>query len=367
MKARGDFSITLVSPATPQESENYSDQIAGLCDQFKYWHPTVGLPFKLRRLVGMFSEMPMPIFVDRSESGAALIQAQLALKYDLVVCDFLHGTALFPNNDDTPSVIFTHNVETEIFERQLARNKSFPMQLIWRSQTTKMRRYEGYHLSRFDLVVAVSQRDKQQFEERFGIKNVSVIPTAVDLELYPFETPKCSNTVSFCGSMDWLANQDGISWFYNEVWPKVKLRVPTAKMCVIGRNPPTSLLERTKQSPEWKFSGFVEDVRPLLRQSSVSVIPLRIGGGTRMKAFESMALGVPVVSTTIGVEGLEISAGTHYLQADEAPAFADKIVQLLQNASLRDEIAADARAYVEAHASHLNAARVFSEACRQIL
>ena len=170
---------------------------------------------------------------------------------------------------------------------------------------------------------------------------MSVIPTGVDLDFFAWQAPSSQPQVMFIGSMDWPANQDGIQFFMDEVWPRVLRQVPVATMKVIGRTPPPWLVSRAPKG--WQFTGFVDDVRPHVAGSAVSVIPLRVGGGTRIKAYEAMALGIPVVSTTIGVEGLPVTDGEHYLRADGAEEFADAIVRLLSDAALRDTLSRRAR------------------------
>jgi glycosyltransferase involved in cell wall biosynthesis len=164
--------------------------------------------------------------------------------------------------------------------------------------------------------------------------------------------------------MDWLPNIDGIGFFMDEVWPRVLEARPNARMTVVGRTPPQRLVQAAQERGlDWNFTGFVDDVRPWLREADVSVIPLRVGGGTRMKAYEAMALGVPVVSTAIGVEGLPLDPGVHFERADDPTGFAQAIIALTSDFALRRRLSAAARAHVEANFSSRRVAAVFEQIC----
>jgi glycosyltransferase involved in cell wall biosynthesis len=164
--------------------------------------------------------------------------------------------------------------------------------------------------------------------------------------------------------MDWLANQDAIKFFLEEVWDLISAQVPDAKMTVVGRSPPANLVDQARRrNLRWDFTGYVDDVRPYMQGAAVSVIPIRVGGGTRLKAYEAMAAGNPIVSTAIGIEGLPIVDGEHYLRADEAKPFAAAVVSLLRDVDTRMRIATQARALVESRFSYVVAARVFEDAC----
>lgn len=361
----GRYHIHLVSPAAAGESEAHRESLAEVCDEFTGWlQPRRGRMFALARGRYLASRLPIPVRTDWSPSGSTTVAAALSRRPDVAVFDFLHAAVLAPEPLPVPTVLFTHNVEAEIFarHRQVARNPL--LRAIWSSQHAKMRRFEAESLPRFDVVVAVSERDARHFRQDCGVAEPYVIPTGVDLDYFGWSAPDRDGEVVFCGSMDWLANQEAMRYFMEEVWDRIAAEVPEARMTVVGRAPPSTLVERAQRRGfAWRFTGYVDDVRPFMRGAAVSVIPLRVGGGTRLKVYEAMAMGSPVVSTGIGVEGLPVSAGEHYLRADSSADFAAAVVALLRNRERRAALSRAARQFVEAHFSHRAAARAFEGAC----
>src|SRR5262249_29504839 len=151
--------------------------------------------------------------------------------------------------------------------------------------------------------------------------------------------------VTFLGSMDWMPNQDGVEWFVREVWPAVRAAHPDATFHIVGRNPPGDI-RSLSAAPGLTVLGGVPDVRPHLADASVVVVPLLVGGGTRLKIYEAMAMGRAVVSTTIGAEGLPVVPGEHYLCADTPAAFAAAVNQLLREHSSRSSLGSAADRFV---------------------
>jgi glycosyltransferase involved in cell wall biosynthesis len=365
----GRFEIVLAAPA-PAGADAYAAEIATLCDRFVAWpEPRGG---RLRKLAALAGRLPVSVAGDVSASGRAVVAAALATRPDLVVVDFPHAAVLLPETIDCPAVMFTHNIEAEIFARHAA--VATPLwRPVWQRQARLMQAFEGAVLPRFETVIAVSRRDADELRRRYGLARLASIDTGVDLGFYAFDPPtpgpgSDGGTVVFCGSMDSHSNIDGTGFLMDEVWPQVTAARPAAQALIVGRNPPASLVAKAaRRGLRWRFTGFVDDIRPYVSQGEVSVIPLRVGSGTRLKAFEAMALGRPVVSTGLGVEGLGVTAEEHYLRADTAKDFAAAILRLLADAALRGRIATAARGLLEANFSWQQVAQQFEAICLRTL
>jgi glycosyltransferase involved in cell wall biosynthesis len=189
---------------------------------------------------------------------------------------------------------------------------------------------------------------------------VDAIPTGVDLEYFApaSATPRSSDLV-FLGSMDWMPNIDGAEWFVRQVLPLIRKRKPDCSVIMAGRKPTRAVLDLAGADSGIRVTGTVPDVRPYLWGAAVSIVPLRIGGGTRLKVFESMAAGVPVVSTTIGAEGLPVEPGTQILIADDPASFAECCVRLMEDPDAHARMAQEARQMVTSRFSWEAAAREF--------
>lgn len=367
------FDITLLSPAHPEEQQRWSTELAGVCDEFVGWQPPRKRE-RWQRVLDLLRDLPVNVAFDRTKAALAAVDRTLRQgRFDVVVFDFIHAAALCPAEPDAATVCFTHNVEAEIFARHAAKASRFdPMRPIWAQQRDKMARFEAASLRRFDRVVAVSERDASQFRTCYGVTATTAIPTGVDLDFFSWQLPPSGGdgyrpTVVFTGSMDWAANVDAVEFFLDEVWPKVLARWPDARFVVVGRHPPAALVNLARGTAGVEVTGFVDDVRPYGRVAHAFVIPLRVGGGTRIKAFEAMAMGCPVVSTAIGIEGLPVEPGKHFLLADSAEQLAADVLRLFDEPHLREGLSRAARDLVESRFGHRVAARVFEKACLRAL
>ena len=244
------------------------------------------------------------------------------------------------------------------------------MRRVWASQYVKMARFECDALRRFTSVVAVSERDAAQLRSHCGLASVSTIPTGVDLDFFAYAPPPAVSeehppTLVFTGSMDWDANVDGVRHFLAQGWPLIQAEMPGAQFVIVGRKPPAALVEQARALRGVRCTGFVDDVRPFVHEAHAFVIPLRVGGGTRIKAFEAMAMGCPVVSTSIGVEGLDVAPDRHFLLGDDAAFLARAVLALLGDSVLRGDLSRRAREYVESRFGYRVAAQAFERICLQ--
>ena len=369
--AGGRFDVTLLSPATPQQRQRWAAELAGVCDEFIPWLPPPARR-KWMRSLDLLNELPVNVVSDRTAPAVDAVQ-QLALRgdMDVMVFDFVHAAVLLPKGRMPATVCFTHNVEAEIFSRHAALAGDALRRWVWSSQQRKMAGFEQRALKRFDKVIAVSDRDARQLTQAYGLRAVEAIPTGVDLDYFGWQAPPVVDaghppTVLFTGSMDWVANIDGVAWFIRRVWSHVRKMRPSARFLVVGRNPPPGLVALGGAGTGIEFTGLVDDVRPFARQAHAFVIPLLVGSGTRIKAFESMALGVPVIGTAIGMEGLGAVAEDHYLLRDDPQSMAEAVLALLADDALRDRLSRAARQLVEERYGHRVASAAFEAICARL-
>jgi glycosyltransferase involved in cell wall biosynthesis len=206
-----------------------------------------------------------------------------------------------------------------------------------------MRRYERIVYRECRQVIAVSEIDAQCIRQMCGIEHVSTAPTGVDVDFFSPPAPVRSNGhVVFIGSMDWLPNIDGVLYFTEKILPLIRLRIPDCGLTIAGRFPDERIRRLAVRDRRITVTGTVEDIRPYLWHAGVAIVPLRIGDGTRLKVYEAMAAKVPVVSTSIGAEGLDYADGQNILIADDPQRFAGECVRLLRDRTERERISAAA-------------------------
>ncbi|HJZ74992.1 MAG TPA: glycosyltransferase family 4 protein [Vicinamibacterales bacterium] len=265
-------------------------------------------------------------------------------RFDVCVCDFLSASLNFPRVLRTPTVLFQHNVESILWNRQARHEPNLLKRLAFALEAWKMRRYERHAVQRFDHVMAVSDADRDAFAQMTDRDRISVVPTGVDVAQYrpAASSPARGPLVMFLGSMDWEANVDAVEFFAREAWPAIKAAVPQARFRIVGRNPGARVRALASESIE--VTGTVPSVVEHLQEAAAVVVPLRIGGGTRLKIFEAMAAGRAVVSTSVGAEGLDVVHDRDIVLADGAVPFARAVVDLLSDSAARERLGCAAAA-----------------------
>jgi len=258
---------------------------------------------------------------------------------DLTVCDFLQSAVAVLDSPLRPRVIFEHNVEYLIRKQHWLSETNPLRKRLLRAEWEKARAIEARVCQSFDHVLAVSEQDQQTFAQEFGIAHATALPTGVDVEYFrPQPVQPRPGNVVFVGSLDWYPNEDGISWFLREVFPHIRREVGNASLTIVGRNPSPRLQKLQAKEPCVEVTGTVSDVRPYLARAEVVVVPLRIGGGTRLKIFEAMAMARAVVSTSLGAQGLPVVPGREIVLEDAPVGFARAVVALLNDPWRREAI-----------------------------
>ncbi len=274
-------------------------------------------------------------------------------RYSIIHCDHLHMgqylQILRSISPDSCLRVDEHNVEYLIAERAAREETSLFKRLLFMREKGLIKALERDVCRSVDEVWVVSEDDRMILLETFGVEAV-VVPNGVDLEFFEYRPYSGEEKgIVFVGSMDWFPNEEGMLYFIKEIWPLVSSRIPEIILYIVGRNPSSKV--RSLSSDRVIVTGSVEDVRPYLYNSVLSIVPLRIGGGSRLKILESMSAGRAVVSTSLGAEGINYSNGSNILIEDSPSGFADAIERLYYNVELRKAIAESARRFVEEHYS----------------
>ncbi|MGB7539224.1 MAG: glycosyltransferase [Anaerolineales bacterium] len=297
---------------------------------------------------------PMPYTASKYRSGAmtaAIREAFHEQRFDLV---HLEGTHMahylgLAQGLGVQAVLRLQNVEW-ILEERYARTAIFPLNHYVRIQSRRMRAFEMRACQQADLCVAITQEDAERILKLVPDASVAVSPAGVDLERYsPQPMSEEPGTIVFVGALDWPPNADAVRWFRTKAWPRVTQEEPTARWIVVGKSPPADILHWPEEDRNIRVTGFVDDVRPYLHRASVVIVPLRSGGGMRLKILEAMAAGKTVVSTPVGAEGISARSGEEILLAAADRSFGVEVIRLLRQATERKRIGKAARAFAEGY------------------
>ena len=280
--------------------------------------------------------------------------------FDLIVCDFIFPAPLIDWQTPPPKILFTHNVEAQVWQRYAKVAPNPFVKLACWLESRALNRVERHYVPLADYVLTVSENDRACFAEYVDPNRIAVIPTGVDTEYFqPMPGAEQPNTTVFTGSMDWMPNEDGVVYFAEKILPLVRSEIPETLFWAVGRRPPRRL--EALASGNVVVTGAVEDIRAYLGKAAVCVVPLRSGSGTRIKIFEAMAMGKAVVSTSLGAEGLPVRHGENIVLADDPVEFARQVVDLLRDPQRREQLGKAARQLVVQHYSWSTAAASFDQ------
>lgn len=335
--------VTLVSFIRDTDSPEHIRHLETLCEKV-VTVPITRSPLRdlLYLGVSLLKNQPWMMLRDeRPEMRAALRELAAGPGFDIVQADQLNmGQYALPFTQSR-RVLDLHNALWVLYKR-LAETLPFtkPMKFILMRDWRLLKRYEGDICRTFEAVTAVSEEDKQALIQAGGRPDMTVIPIAIDVDEQPqIERQPSGPHIVHIGTMYWPPNIEGITWFLDEIYPRIKARVPDARCTLIGARPPDSIKSREQTDPSLKVTGYVDDPLPYLRDASMMVVPLKAGGGMRVKILNALSQGLPMVSTTVGCEGIAVQHERDILVADSAEDFAEQTVRLLTDAALNQRIA----------------------------
>ncbi len=315
-----------------------------------------------------------PFLVERDnlQTMHQLVQYLLATQtFDVIHADQLAMAQFVVRNvelksSSRPFLIFdAHNAVWTIVERMRETAPWF-LRFVLRIEAWRIKEYEGQVIRSFDHTLAVTEPDRQALLQAVDVSDnaskpmvdktaytsrITVIPISVDMSrLQPIRRRMDSTTILALGTLHYPPNADGIRWFSNDIFPQIRKDIPEAKLTIVGKNPPKDIIELEHRNPSSiRVTGYVPDLVPYLEGSSVMVVPVRAGGGMRVRILEGFAWAMPIVTTSVGLEGICAKPGEDVLVADTGTDFASAVVSLLKNEGLQAKLAANARCLAEKH------------------
>lgn len=264
--------------------------------------------------------------------------------FDIVHVDTIALAGYLKNLNGLPAVLNHHNVESTLLLRRAATEKNPATRAYIGLQGRKLRRTEQRALSAFDGNISVSDLDGQELSELNPKATICVVPNGTDTEFFkPIDGVDEDLSLVFAGSMAWYPNGDAMILFGEKIWPLIKRELPDIQMNLIGSRAPAEVVKLGQVDSQFKVLGFVDDVRPTIARAAVYVVPIRVGGGTRLKILDAMAMGKAIVSHPIGAEGLDVTDGKDIVIAEEPELFAKRVVELVRDVKSRQLISAQAR------------------------
>jgi len=303
-----------------------------------------GAQLYLRLFANLFSPYPFSVvkhYTPRFQKAFDDLRARE--NWDLIQCEWTPYARFVPENLEIPLMISAHNVESQIWARRADHSRNPVEKLFFRTQEWKMRWFERRALRRAAGSTAVTEDDARTLRE-WRAPNVTVVPNGVDLDFYSQRSePERENEILALASLDWFPNVDSLRYFHAEIFPLIRKRQPAAMLRIVGRRPAESLRREFSGIPGIDFIGEVENVRPYLDRAAVVVVPLRIGGGSRLKILEALAANKAAVSTPVGAEGLDLVPEEDIVLADSPSEFARRVCELLASSDARGRLGESGR------------------------
>jgi len=347
LSARHEVSLLCFAESDPGETREYCHQLVTVDFDSR------GVAVSRRRLLQLRSLVSIRSFEHRlfrqPDVQVRLDQLLSSNSYDVIQVEFcqMAGHEFPSGNSQRPLLVLDeHNIEYDVIRRTSEGTTAFGRRIYHEINWRKLKREELSVWKRFDGVVVTSDRDERLLKRDDASVRTAVVPNGVDLTSFtPSGAPADPCTLLFVGVMNYFPNTDGVTYFVREVLPAIRAVHPDVRLKIVGMNPPESV--KSLADSHIEVTDVVDDPRPYLDSSTVVIVPLRVGGGTRFKILEAMAKGKPIVSTRIGAEGIEAEHDRELLLADDAESFAREVGRLLTDPKLAKRLGRAGRQLAE--------------------
>ncbi len=357
--------VTVAGFSTPEEERELINEFPMLEGKTHFTRPPYsGFSKRWAMVKSLFTSRSYWHQVSKSDRLQHILDQLLREEsFDIIQSEF-PVLAMYRLNSSALKIIDAHNVEYDNF-RRMTRVKNPFKKLFYHIESYKFYREETRVCSEQDALFVTSDRDISVFNESVPGVLKFRIPNGVDMDYFqPCDTLPAPHTLVFVGMMKYVPNYDGINFFLDEIFPRILERYPECTITIIGKNPPASILRRANDNII--VTGFVEDTRPYIKNASVYVVPLRMGGGTRLKIMEALAMKKPLVTTSVGCEGIEVVDRESVLIADDPQAFADAVTELFENEEFARRLTEDGYKLVQDKYGWQNIGRQMDRAYRKL-
>jgi len=295
------------------------------------------------------SPLPFSVIAHHSRPFERRLRQLLSEReFDLLHFDTIALARFKPGRIEAPCVVTHHNIESTLLERRAQVEKLLPVRLYISWQARKLRSYEIRHCPRFDHNVVVSEVDGEQLRRMAPGVETTWVANGVDTEYFSPRGDPGGKSLIYVGGMNMFANRDAVLYFLESIWPRIRDLHPESIFTIVGCDPPEELVRRAQEDRSIRITGWVDDVRPYIAEAAIYVVPIRVGGGTRLKIADAMAMGKAIVSTSIGCEGITLEDGVSTLIADDPEAFVKAVDGLLRAHDRRRAMGEAARLLAEA-------------------
>jgi glycosyltransferase involved in cell wall biosynthesis len=331
-------------------------------ERMKYWRHFLAL----RSIITRTSYASL--WVKNTEFRQLIKSVMKEFKPDAVHFDTIALAQYFSAIANTPAGMNHHNIESHMMRRRAEKEERWYTSKFYHLEASKTLKEETRYCGQFARNFTCSELDSARLQEIASDIQTTVIPNGVDLDYFGMNrSPSSEFKLLFVGGMSWYPNLDAMTHFLNDIWPVIKRDIPNASMTIVGRSPPTWMMDRSKKDPQLRITGFVEDVRPYFAEASAFVCPIRDGGGTKLKVLDCLATGRPLIAHPIACEGINVSNGLDVLFAEQPADYVQHIIRLSQDPEMAKTLGIRGRKLIEDYYSFKSIGETFAKSYTEIV